>query len=137
NLDLHFGGHSLVKRERFRFGVHPHTAKIEALLQRDFRRLFDATERSGLRDRAHHRRVLDYWIDKYRLDKQDRESWGRLIPSDLRQHVEGPIKHETTVSDDFNRANQQLGASENWTEVNGDWEIRSNAVQIRTEGGVL
>lgn len=123
NLELRLGGHSLVKSERYRHGQHAHTAKVEDVLRRQFRRQFDANS-------EHSRRVLDYWLEKYRIDKGD---WQRFVPSDLRSEIPGPLPHQTTVSDDFNRADSAtLGAS--WTEDDGNLSIISNEVGLSATG---
>ena len=41
----------------------------------------------------------------------------------------------TILSDDFNRANEELGASANWTERGGDFEIVSNEVFLQDNSG--
>lgn len=132
NLDLHLGGHSLVKRDRFRFGQHGHTARVEALLQRDFRRAFEDVNQ-GKAPHDHNRRVLDYWIEKYKLDRRDAAQWRRLIPPDLRRHVPGPLKHATTLSDNFNRTNAATLGS-NWTQTGEVSGIDSNNARCPDTG---
>lgn len=47
---------------------------------------------------------------------------------------EEPRRPDTTVSDNFNRADDDsLGA--NWSEVSGDWDILSNALRCAANGG--
>jgi hypothetical protein len=41
----------------------------------------------------------------------------------------------TVISDDFNRSNEELGTSANWTEDDGDWEVVSNQVRQATAAG--
>lgn len=135
-LEIRLGGHSVVWREPFQFGVHAHTAKVEAVLQRDFRAVFENVQAGRRSDPRLAEKVLDYWCDKYRLDKRDAAQWQRLIPPDLRRHVAGPIPHATTITDNFDRtdnADMSVGAPFSWTDVVGDQQIVSNTVQ-RTAG---
>lgn len=119
-LKLFVGGHSLVKQERFRFGVHPHTGKVRDLLQRQFAESWERTNGAD-----HCRRVLDYTCEKYRV-----EDWREFVPANLRAHVPGRLKHATTITDDFNRSDAgSLGTSAggwSWAEVVGSWAIASN-----------
>jgi hypothetical protein len=41
----------------------------------------------------------------------------------------------TVVTDNFNRSNEDLETSANWTEDQGDWEIISNQVEMVNVGG--
>jgi hypothetical protein len=114
-LRLYLGGHSLVRQERFEFGKHPHTNQVRVVLQRDFREMWEA---SGGDD--HCCRVLDFWCEKHGVS-----DWREFVPAGLRAHVPGRLPHETTLTDDFNRADStNLGAD--WTETAGDASIASN-----------
>lgn len=76
-------------------------------------------------------KVLDFWCDKYRIDKSDRKAWERLVPADLRRHIAGPVKHSTTRTDNFNRADGAIGSSSegwSWSETVGAFLISSNEV---------
>src|SRR5690606_29965122 len=102
------------------------------VLRRHFRQHFDDAQAGRIRQ-EHHRRVLDYWCEKHRLNG-DRD-WEQLVPSDLRRHVEGRLRHETVVSDDFNRSDGSLGSSSegwSWAEVAGSWSIASNVATQST-----
>lgn len=129
NLDLHLGGHSLVKRAAFKWGVHPHTNRIKATLQKQFERHLEDAKGGKLKDAEHHRRVLDAWCDKYKL--QGENDWKEFVPTKLQREVPGRIKHETTLSDNFNRANSSLDAG-SWTEIVGDWSVVSNQASLGT-----
>src|SRR5690606_34435213 len=134
NLDLHFGGHSLVKRERFRFGVHPHTNRVKALLHRQFAELAEAAGKGRLKDKDHHRRVLDYWCEKYKLTGKD--DWKELVPAELQKDVPGRLKHETTITESFNKADSDtLGPDLMWTETQGDIDVVSNTAWHQTVAG--
>ena len=130
-LEVHLGGHSPVKSERFEWGKPGsrgtnHTPKLKALLQADFRRYWTANQ-----DQA--QRVMDFWCDKYRL--QGPTDWHEVVPKDLLPHVPGRLPHSTTLSENFNTADSTtLGPTYTWTEyTNGTvadtWSIVSNAAQ--------
>lgn len=123
-LELWLGGHSLVRREAFRWGVHPHTNRVRDVIRRDFERLWEAT---GGHD--HCRRVLDYQAKKLRAD------WRDLIPARLRPHVAGPLPHQTTITDDFTRADgDTIGNLLTWTELENDFDTVSNRASLTTTG---
>ena len=75
-----------------------------------------------------HRKRLTDWQGKLGI----RDST-KFIPDDLPQD-ELPAPKETSYTDDFNRSNEELGDSANWTEVAGDWEVISNEVGIGASG---
>lgn len=145
-LELHLGGHSLVQAETFRWGVHPHTNRVQAVLQADFARLHkefhDAADaiRGRNPDRAKRYedqplKVLDALCEKYRLDKRDPDLWRQLIPANLREHVEGPKPHETVIADTFNRADGALGSSSegwSWGTVGGTTALQIVSNQAST-----
>ena len=132
-LELHLGGHSLVKSAPFRWGDAP-TAKIQELLRLEFRQHFDDADQGRIPP-GHHRRVLDYWCEKYRL--QGKDEWKQFVPTDLHKHVPGRLKHATTISDEFTAANGTIlyshsGGGFTWTEVRvlaDDPTIVSNQLQ--------
>lgn len=125
-LKLFVGGHSLVKSERFRFGIHPHTARVRDLLRRQFESQWEATN-----GHDHCRRCLDFTCEKYRVD-----DWREFVPQRLRAHVPGRLPHQTTISDNFNRADQSgLGTASggfSWAHVVDTMNILSN--EARTPG---
>lgn len=121
-LELHLGGHSIVKRERFKYGVHPHTAKVKVLLQNDYREI-----RKQTKDKSNiYLKTLDYWGKKYRIINPENE----FIPTDL--PIELPILHETTITDDWNCSDADaLDCDLAWTEYDEadcDLDIVSNQV---------
>lgn len=124
-LELHIGGHSLVKSERFDQVQHPLVLEVEKLNYRKIRE--DAIQGRINRDTQFHRRYLSRLVEKYHLP------FGSFIPSDLPS--EAPLPHSTTVTDNFNRADEELGASADWDEDSGDFEIVSNAVDLIATGG--
>lgn len=129
SLELHLGGHSCVKAERFEFGRHRHTEKIRDMVTRRLDRVrvqaLDGKRRPGRGepDRKFHRRVLMAYLEKYRIKPADWEqikprSWGR---------DEGPLEHSTTYADDFNRANGVLSSP--WAfDTTGTFSVSGNQV---------
>ena len=82
------------------------TERVRDALQRDFRAHFAAAQTGRFRDPQHHRRVLDFWCEEYGVT-----NWQEFVPADLRADVRGRLKHATTLTDDFNRADAaSLGA---------------------------
>jgi hypothetical protein len=115
-LRLFVGGHSEVKRQRFSVLENtPHADRVRTLLQRDY-------ERYHAQDSDHARRVLDFWCEKYRLDKQDKSQWQRLIPQRLRAGHRGLLPHSTTITESFNTGNGgTLGPDLTWGEFTNDF----------------
>jgi len=136
-LDLYMAGHSRVLSERFEWGRpgsrgNDHTPKIKHLLRKQFAELMDDAQKGRLRDREHHRRVLDFWCEKFGL--QGAEDWRELVPQALQQDVPGRLKHETTITDNFNAADSATpGNTLTWSEVSGAWSNNTN--QLRLDSG--
>lgn len=107
-----------------------HWDKIQDVERADFQRHFDDAKRGRSKDREHHRRILDALCDKYNLQGVD--DWKGLVPAKLRKEIPGRLKHETTITDDFTRADAaSLGTSSGgytWTRMTGfaDTQIISN-----------
>lgn len=122
DLELHLGGHSKVWSHAFHWG-DPFTQNIQKTLHR----AYNEAEHISL---DHARRVLDYWCDKYKLDKRD--GWKELVPPEKRKNHPGVLPHQTTITDNFNRADGAIGSSSegwSWTAVTGAWNIVSNEVE--------
>jgi hypothetical protein len=121
-LELHLGGHSLLRAEKLPDDptTHPAWPNIQRVLQNDYRAI------QG-RDRTLARKWLGAQQAKYRLTHESARDL--LIPAGLPRVL--PLKPTTTITDDFNRADADaLGASSegwSWTEVLGDIDIVSNA----------
>lgn len=114
-------------RQRFRWGRHPHTNRVQALLQGDFDRQMDDAAAGRMKDREHHRRILDASREKFaRMGLAD---WRDLVPANRRRDVPGPLQHETTITDDFNRSDESLDAGP-WTEVTGNLSVISNRLGL-------
>jgi hypothetical protein len=114
-----------------------HWDKIQDVERASLQSAFDEATSGRMKDKEHHRRVLDAMCEKYGLEGVD--DWKSLVPTKLRKRIIGRLKHETTISDDFNRANADaLGTSAegwSWSEVQGDIDIVSNRAQSTASGG--
>ena len=73
--------------------------------------------------------MLSMWMEKYPL-----LDWTDFVPQNLLAHVEGPLPHETSYSDDFNRSDEAL-TDGNWSELANTsapgWDVVSNEVQYQ------
>lgn len=128
-LELHLGGHSLVKSRRFQGESDPAWPRIQARLQRNYREIRKESLRSK-EDKEAYLRVLGAWKTKYRVREEI------LIPADLpREQARRPT---TVYRDDFNRADGALGeatwggVSQGWSWQNGGgggWTLVSNRAQ--------
>jgi len=111
SMDLLMPGHGCVLRERLQWGKptsrgRSYTTRLKQLLRVKFQSIFNDSMSGKLRDSQHHRRVLDFWCDKYGVD-----DWTEFVPTRIQSDIPGRLKHETTVSDDFDRADAAtLGA---------------------------
>jgi len=125
-LHLFVGGHSEVKREHFRWGIHPHTNRVRDVLRRQFAEQHE-------RHQEHARKVLDFWCEKYRV-----EDWKEFVPANLHAHVPGRLKHQTTITDDFTRADgDTIGNQLSWTEVGCDWDTVGNLASKTATNSVV
>lgn len=125
-IELHCGGRSHF--ERFQWG-DKYTGKVRDAVRRDFAATMEAAQRGELKDAEHHHRVLDFCCEKYRVD-----DWKEFVPTKLQKDVPGRLKHETTVTDNFNRADSTgLGAS--WgTVVGNGFDVVSNQARAANNG---
>lgn len=134
NLEIQLGGHSIVKTERFRLGKHPHTVKIRDLLRRQYARAKGDVDRGKMRP-DQDRRILDYWLDKYKIDKSDPAAWKQLIPANMRRGHRGPLKHETTITESFDKPDSPtLGPDLTWTETSGNVDVVGNRTLASADG---
>jgi hypothetical protein len=107
-----------VKREAFRWGGQ-HTNRVRDVLRFNVRAIVAEVKTSQAR------RVLDYYRLKHRTD------WREFVPSELRDELDGPLPHETTITETFNGTNADpLGPNLTWVFDNhgstNTWEILSN-----------
>lgn len=131
NLELHLRGHSIVRKEKFIYGIHPHTDKVRQALQNKYRKVREISLKK--KDNLY-LKFLDFCGEKYSVINPDLE----FIPNDLPK--ESPLKHETTRNDTFDRSNSDtLGTSSDgdwsWTETQDDSDIVSNRFDVGTAGG--
>lgn len=116
--ELYLGGHSLVKSHKFQGEKDQSWPVIQKVLQDQYRNL----DKQKQEEKCHTdlpEKVLGAWKLKYKISDE-----GLFIPGDLpRIKAKTPT---TSVSDDFNRPNESLDAG-NWTEVDGNWSLVSNA----------
>ncbi len=118
--------------ESFRWGDR-YTSKVRDVIRRDFTQTMADAQAGKLRDAEHHRRVLDAFCDKFGV-----VDWKEFVPDRLQKDIPGRLRHETSISDDFNRSNGGLGT--NWTAVSagtvtGTLAIASNSVQSSSGSG--
>lgn len=105
---------------------------VQQVHQRQYREAMAAVD-AGALPAEFHRKMLQVWIEKYRLPERE---YTKFIPDDLPK-TDGPIAHGTTLTESFNTADSTtLGPDQTWTEVAGDWHVASNtgAYASNTEG---
>ena len=108
-MNLWIGGQKF-HTKRFSLTI-PEWNPVQKNIQLDYRRIRQAVL-AGKLPTDQHRRVLSKWMRKYGTDDHT-----VFIPSDLPD--EAPLEPRTTVSDDFNRANENLEDSADWVLLNG------------------
>jgi hypothetical protein len=135
-MDLWMQGHGRVRGERFEWGRTRHTIKLKRQIRREMSRLMDDADGGKLRDKKHPRKVLDALCEKYGVSE-----WKEFIADARQKDIEGRLPHETTITDDFNRANSSsLGTSAegwSWTTVGGDLRIVSNKASSHAIAGAV
>ena len=122
-FELHAAGQKYA--EAFAWG-EKHTALIRDVLRADFKALFNATRSNPNRKIADiSLKVLDAYCEKYKVSKAD---WHQFVPAELQADVPGPLPHETTITEDFVRADSTsvMGHNLTWTQVTGTWGTTSN-----------
>ena len=131
-FELHLGGHSLVRSARLPRNPDaiPHWGKVQRVLQSVFREVADVAARGETqKKRDLHKRWLGFQQQKYGLTAE--AATALIVPEDMPRTT--PLKPETTITDDFNRADQGgLGTTtEGWSWVlqtggTSDWAIVGN-----------
>lgn len=121
-MELVLSGHGPVAQKRFEPGLSE-APPVRDLLQRQYRRIRQAALDGLLKDDVHHRRVLDYWCEKYGLT----EDYFR--PPDL--PPETRVGHETTITESFNKTDGSLGPDLTWVDFHnsGVYEVVSQAAE--------
>lgn len=118
-LRLHLLG--VAAERRFRWGEDPAaTARVKAVLRRDFARTMRDAGEGRTRDPEQHRKVLGYLMRQHGV-----QDWREFVAPELRADVPGPKEPATTYDDDFDRSDSaSLGSP--WEEMVADLAIRSN-----------
>jgi hypothetical protein len=99
-----------------------HANRVKDVLRADFAAVHADATGGKTPDPEIHRRVLDYWCEKYGTG-----DWQQFVPAGLRAHIEGRLPHRTTITESFNKANGVgLGPDLSWTSVFGTWQVDSN-----------
>ncbi len=115
--------------EPFTWGAG-HTPILQDLLRSDFAAIMADAEAGRLKDRVHHRRWLDDLCCKYKV-----ADWREFVPQRLQANVPGRVPRETTITDNFTRADgTTIGNLLTWTETSGDMETVSNQVRNVNDG---
>ncbi len=128
NLTIHLGGHSPVKSTQFRIGHSPETNQVITVFQNDYREIRELVL-DGKLPTDHHRKVLDFWGDQFRINPDI------FIPDNLPKETR--LRHDTSISDNFDGAdNAAIGKQLTWVEPAGDnWENINNH-GAATDGGI-
>lgn len=130
-LELHLGGHSLIRAEQMPADptLHPAWPQIQAVLQADYREIHKGAEVKGRAfvQRAGGnpilaRKYLGAMADKYRLPPEDASRL--LIPHGMAR--EAPLRPTTEIWDDFDRPDGDLDGSQS---AEG-WSWTSNGAGI-------
>jgi hypothetical protein len=128
-IELQCGFHS---RRKFKLYGDQNTA-IHDMLRQEFAATMEAAHAGETSDPELHRRKLDYWCIKHRTN-----DWKQFVPKKLLRHVEGPLEHHTTYTEDFTRANSssQVGNLLTWAQQSGTWGTFSNAAYKVSSGSI-
>lgn len=130
-LTIHLHGPSPVKSTEFRFGNSPNRDKVISVLQEDYREIRRLVQ-DGKLPVDHHRRVLDFWGKQYGIKNPQLI----FIPNNL--PIETPLPHSTTLSEDFDGAdNAIVGKQLTWDEPGGGsfWDNFNNHARKLKELG--
>jgi hypothetical protein len=119
-LELHLGGHSIVKSEKFDIKKSSHKEKVIAVLQKEYSDFKEDCDRKGSNKNLE---LLDFFGDKYKINNPE----DVFIPKHLPK--EKPMKHHTTFTEDWNCGDSaSLNCDLTWSELQGtSFGISSNA----------
>lgn len=144
DMEIHLGGHSLVRTRRWAGADDPAWPAVQATLQRNYRRIKQQAEERGakieadkkipLKQRAAAAKEARLLSAKYlgAMQQKFRVDSDRLIPGDMAK--ERPERPTTSIPDSFNRADAST-LGDDWTERAGSFAIASNAAK-RDDGTV-
>lgn len=123
-------GHSIVKSEKFVYGVHPHTPKVRDFLKEEYRRLHNQRGRNRASPVLPNK-VLDFWCEKFRLNGPD--DWKNLVPPDLIPGNQGRVPHGTSYTENFNGSDgDSIANLLSWTELRGDFDKANNRALLNS-----
>ena len=119
-LRIYMKGHvdPWVWSEQFRYGPHPHTNKVQAVLHHRHRRIRAEVD-AGRMSMDQERMVLDKSLEKYGISKTNPAAWKQLVPPELRSGHPGPLLHQTIIGDTFVEASDTNLESHTATGPNG------------------
>ena len=117
----------------------PEAANAIEVMRNDYRQIRqDALDgkmgttvnREFIADPQFHRKLLDSWAEKFRINNPEDVFISNDLPRETR------LPHSTTIVDDFIRADgDTIGDQLTWTEVDGDWDTVSNQAELQTASG--
>lgn len=99
--------------EQFRWGKSKESNAVRDVIRADMDDLIERCQREqGEKKKQHHRRVLDMLCERYGI-----EDWKEFVKPNRVKDIPGRLPHETSLTDDFTRADQTgLGTSaEGWS----------------------
>ena len=120
DLELHLGGFSIIKSEKFNVVEHPFVFDV---VKNDWLNLITTPIQK--------RKVLGAIMKKYKISNEELFNIWKI------PFVEA-LEPTTLISDNFNRADNadmSVGAPFSWTDVDGDWQILTNQAELVTAGG--
>lgn len=133
-LELHLGGHSIIKSMNYRLPKRLAEYKnIDTLILQTYQENYRAIRAEALAGQLppdQHRKYLSVLATRHQIP------WQLLIPAGLPQ--EPPVKPSTTISENFNQGDSTtLGPQLTWTELTGDWQTVSSKVSRVNTGSTL
>lgn len=129
-VELHLGGHSLIKSHKFTGINDPMWTNIQASIRRDYKGISNIYKKySGKHSDLLMAKLLGSWKLKYNISDEK-----LFIPDDMEKIK--AIDPTTTVSDDFNRSDGNIGSD--WADESGtgDWVIVSNKARASNTSAV-
>lgn len=120
NIELHLGGHSLIRNRRYQGKNDPMFSKYQKLIGESYREIRQEALKGNSKDKELHLKYLEAMKRKYRANEED------LITSDLPR--EKGKKPTTTYTDDFS------GTLSAWTVIDGGWSIVGGEIESTGNG---
>lgn len=117
-LELHLGGHSLIKKDKFDINTSPHKDKVISVLQKEYSSVKSECDKTKSKK---YLQVLDFMGEKYKVENPE----DIFIPAGMEK--EKAIPHETVITDSFNGADSStLGVDLTWTVNSGNMRTNDN-----------